>query len=164
MYTAAIRSVVSGSGASWFVGEINRDPAEASAIYSLLPIVGQGISVPCEVFFAPSLIGRIRVAPFWFWCKQTVIGDDDRVERFVPGEVLFKGRHFDVQIIILCVSWYASFKFSLRDLVIMMADRGIPLARTTILRWIRATCRNSRSAGADTLVLSADLGGWTRPI
>jgi transposase-like protein len=36
-----------------------------------------------------------------------------------------KGRHFDRQIIVLCVSWYTSFKLSLRDLVIMMADRGI---------------------------------------
>ena len=43
---------------------------------------------------------------------------------FLPVEALFKGRHFDGQIIILCVSWYASFKLSLRDLVIMMADRG----------------------------------------
>jgi len=41
------------------------------------------------------------------------------MERFVPAEVLFKGRHFDGQIIILCVSWYASFKLSLKDLVIM---------------------------------------------
>jgi hypothetical protein len=80
------------------------------------------------------------------------------------GEVLFKGRHFDGQIIILCVSWYASFKLSLRDLVIMMADRGIPLAHTRISVGFSTTRRNSRSAGADTLVLSADPGGWTRPI
>jgi len=59
------------------------------------------------------------------------------MQRFVPVEALFKGRHFDGQIIILCVSWYASFKLSLRDLVIMMADRGVTLAHTTILRWIR---------------------------
>jgi transposase-like protein len=58
------------------------------------------------------------------------------MERFVPAEALFKGRHFDGQIIILCVSWYTSFKLSLRDLVITMADRGIALAHTTILRWI----------------------------
>jgi hypothetical protein len=32
------------------------------------------------------------------------------MQRFVPVEALFKGRHFDVQIIILCVSWYTSFK------------------------------------------------------
>jgi hypothetical protein len=32
-------------------------------------------------------------------------------------EDLFKGLHFDRQVIVLCVSWYASFKLSLRDLV-----------------------------------------------
>ena len=57
------------------------------------------------------------------------------MQRFVPVEALFKGRHFDGRIIFLYVSWYTSFKLSLRDLVIMMADRGITLTHTTILRW-----------------------------
>jgi transposase-like protein len=57
------------------------------------------------------------------------------MQSFNPIEDLFKGRHFDRQIIILCVSWYTSFKLSLRDLVIMMADRGICVTHTTILRW-----------------------------
>src|SRR6202140_5797579 len=48
------------------------------------------------------------------------------MQSFNPIEDLFKGRHFDRQIVILCVSWYTSFKLSLRDLVIMMADRGDP--------------------------------------
>ena len=48
-----------------------------------------------------------------------VAGDDEEMQRFVPIEDLFKGRHFDRQIIVLCVSWYRSFKLSLRDLVIM---------------------------------------------
>jgi transposase-like protein len=59
------------------------------------------------------------------------------MQRFAPVEALFKGRHFDGQIIILCVSWYTSFKLSLRDLVIMMVDRGITLTHTTILRWVQ---------------------------
>ena len=59
------------------------------------------------------------------------------MQRFVPIEDLFKGRHFDEQIIILCVAWYTSFKLSLRDLVIMMADRGISVTHTTILRWVQ---------------------------
>ena len=46
---------------------------------------------------------------------------------------LFKGRHFDHEIIILCVRWYLTFKLSSRDLVQMMAERGIALAHTTIL-------------------------------
>jgi transposase-like protein len=50
---------------------------------------------------------------------------------------LFKGRHFDGQIIILSVSGYTTFKLSLRDLVIMMADRSITLTHTTILRWVQ---------------------------
>jgi hypothetical protein len=62
-----------------------------------------------------------------------VAGDDEEMQRFVPIEDLFKGRHFDRQIIVLCVSWYTSFKLSLRDLVIMMAERGISVT-TTILK------------------------------
>src|SRR6201995_1467132 len=50
---------------------------------------------------------------------------------------LFKGRHFDHEIIILCVRWYLTFKLSSRDLVQMMAERGIGLAHTTILRWVQ---------------------------
>ena len=38
---------------------------------------------------------------------------------------LFGGRHFDREIIILCVRWYLRYKLSLRDLVEMMAERGI---------------------------------------
>jgi len=47
-----------------------------------------------------------------FWCKQAVIGDDGRMQRFAPVEALFKGRHFDGQIIILCVSWYLGYAHS----------------------------------------------------
>ena len=50
---------------------------------------------------------------------------------------LFRGRHFDQEIIVLCVRWYLTFKLSLRDLVQMMAERGIGLAHTTILRWVQ---------------------------
>ena len=37
---------------------------------------------------------------------------------------LFEGRHFDREIIVLCVRWYLRFKLSFRDLVEMMAERG----------------------------------------
>jgi transposase-like protein len=35
------------------------------------------------------------------------------------------------------VRWYLRFKLSFRDLVEMMAERGIDLAHTTIMRWIQ---------------------------
>jgi transposase-like protein len=50
---------------------------------------------------------------------------------------LFKGRHFDREVIVLCVRWYLSFKLSSRDLVQMMSARGIALAHTTILRSVQ---------------------------
>lgn len=50
---------------------------------------------------------------------------------------LFKYRHFDREIIILCVRWYVSYKLSYRDLVEMMAERGVELAHTTVLRWVQ---------------------------
>jgi len=50
---------------------------------------------------------------------------------------LFKGRHFDREIIVLCVRWYLTYKLSSRDLVQMMAERGIEVTHTTILRWVQ---------------------------
>jgi transposase-like protein len=56
---------------------------------------------------------------------------------FLGCEPGFNGRHFDREIIILCVRGYLRFKLSFRDLVEMMAERGIPLAHTIIMRWIQ---------------------------
>ena len=41
------------------------------------------------------------------------------------AQELFRGRHFDQEIIVLCVRWYLTFKLSSRELVQMMAERGI---------------------------------------
>jgi transposase-like protein len=46
---------------------------------------------------------------------------------------LFEGRHFDREIIILCVRWYLRFKLILRDLVEMIAEQGLSTAHTTIM-------------------------------
>jgi hypothetical protein len=73
----------------------------------------------------------------WLWCEITEVGEDGVVSRFVPVEELFAGRHFDAEIVVLCVRWYLSFKLSYRDLVSMMSERGIGLAHTTILRWVQ---------------------------
>ena len=59
------------------------------------------------------------------------------MSRFAALEELFKGGHFDEEIVVLCVRWYLSFKSSYRDLVSMMNERGICLAHTTILRWVQ---------------------------
>ena len=45
-------------------------------------------------------------------------------------------RKFDNEIIVLCVRWYISYRLSYRDLVEIMAERGLSIAHTTILRWV----------------------------
>jgi putative transposase len=52
------------------------------------------------------------------------------------AEELFKGP-FDRGIVILWVRWYLRLKLSLRDLVEMMAERGLSMAHTTIMRWVQ---------------------------
>jgi hypothetical protein len=54
----------------------------------------------------------------------------------LSAEVLFKGRHFDQEVVVLCVRWYLRFKFSYRDLVEIIADCGLSLVHTTIMRWV----------------------------
>jgi transposase-like protein len=62
-------------------------------------------------------------------------------------DALFKGRHFDREIIVLCVRWYLRYKLSFRDLVEMMAERWLSLAHTTaVVQTLEL--EPSRSSGA----------------
>jgi putative transposase len=51
--------------------------------------------------------------------------------------MLFQGRHFNAEIITLCVRWYVTYKLSYRDLVSIMAECNVDVAHTTILRWVQ---------------------------
>src|SRR6266446_6990320 len=50
--------------------------------------------------------------------------------------VLFRGRHFEDQIIVLCVRWYLSYLLSYRDLEQMLAERDLGVDHSTITRWV----------------------------
>ena len=113
-----------------------------------------------------------------FWCERQKPGifAETRLLRKRTGMLsiadLFKGRHFDREIIILCVRWYLRFKLSFRDLVEMMAERGVSLAHTTIMRWIsryvpefekrwnRFACRADASWRVDETYVKIK-GRWT---
>jgi len=45
-------------------------------------------------------------------------------------------RRFDTEIIVLCVRWYVTYRLSYRDLVAMLAERGVIISHTTIMRWV----------------------------
>jgi len=49
----------------------------------------------------------------------------------------FKWRHFEADIILLCVRWYVRYSLSYRDLEEMMRERGLCVDHTTIYRWVQ---------------------------
>ena len=49
----------------------------------------------------------------------------------------FKWRHFEAEIILLCVRWYLRYALSYRDLEEMMCERGLQVDHTTIYRWVQ---------------------------
>jgi IS6 family transposase len=50
---------------------------------------------------------------------------------------MFKWRHFQSDIILLCVRWYLRYSLSYRNLEEMMAERGLCVDHTTIYRWVQ---------------------------
>jgi IS6 family transposase len=49
----------------------------------------------------------------------------------------FKWRHFQADIILLCVRWYLRYSLSYRDLEEIMLERGLHVDHTTIYRWVQ---------------------------
>ena len=51
--------------------------------------------------------------------------DGGAMAGFSGLDEVFESRHFDREIVELCVRWYLRFKLRFRDLVEMMAERGL---------------------------------------
>ncbi|GHO64126.1 IS6 family transposase [Ktedonobacter sp. SOSP1-52] len=49
----------------------------------------------------------------------------------------FKWRHFEAEIILVCVRWYLRYTLSYRDLEELMRERGLCVDHTTIYRWVQ---------------------------
>jgi hypothetical protein len=54
----------------------------------------------------------------------------------IARDPMYRRRSFDADIIELCVRWYITYRLSYRDLVAMMAERGVEVSHTTIPRWV----------------------------
>lgn len=50
---------------------------------------------------------------------------------------LFRGRHFEEVIIVLCVRWYLRYSLTYRDLEEIMAERNLSVDHVTIWRWVQ---------------------------
>jgi transposase, IS6 family len=49
----------------------------------------------------------------------------------------FKWRHFQADIILLCVRWYLRYSLSYRDLAEMMRERRLHVDHTTSFHWVQ---------------------------
>jgi transposase-like protein len=54
----------------------------------------------------------------------------------IARDPICRRRRFEAEIIELSVRWYITYRQSYRDLVAMMAERGLAVSHTTILRWV----------------------------
>jgi len=55
----------------------------------------------------------------------------------IVRDPIYRGRRFQPEIIELCVRWYLTYRLSYRDLVEILAERGITVSHTTIYRWVQ---------------------------
>jgi transposase, IS6 family len=51
-----------------------------------------------------------------------------------------KGRHFEAEVILLCVRWYLRYSLSYRDMEEMMLERELHVDHTTIYRSRATLC------------------------
>jgi transposase-like protein len=55
----------------------------------------------------------------------------------IARDPIYRRRRFQSELIELCVRWYLTYRLSYRDLVALMAERGITVSHSTILRWVQ---------------------------
>jgi len=48
---------------------------------------------------------------------------------------VLKRLHYPVEIMLLCVRWYAAYPLSVRHLEEMMLERGVEVDHSTVHRW-----------------------------
>ena len=49
----------------------------------------------------------------------------------------FKWRHYQPEIILLCVRWYLTYPLSYRQVAEMVNERGVDVDHTTVFRWVQ---------------------------
>jgi transposase-like protein len=55
----------------------------------------------------------------------------------LPRDAIYRRRRFSADTIELCVRWYLTYRLSYRDLSAMLAERGVAVSYTTIMRWVQ---------------------------
>jgi transposase-like protein len=62
---------------------------------------------------------------------------EEKREPIMTEQHSFKRRHFEAEVILLCVRWYLRYALSYRDLEEILLERGLHVDHTTIYRWLQ---------------------------
>ena len=54
---------------------------------------------------------------------------------------VIKRMHYPLEVMLICVRWYAAHPLSLRHIEEMIAERGVFVDRATVHRWSSRVCR-----------------------
>src|ERR1019366_8680234 len=76
---------------------------------------------------------------------------------------LFRGRHFEDVIIMLCVRWYLRYSLSYRDLEEITAECGLSVDHVTIWRWVQRYGPILNQRIGRQLRIRIDPGGSMKP-
>ena len=66
----------------------------------------------------------------------------------IARDAIYRRRRFQPEIIELCVRWYPTYRLSYRDLVEMMAERGVTIYNNIVEQDHRAVKRRCESTPA----------------
>ena len=73
-----------------------------------------------------------------------------------------KGMRFPIDVILVCIRWYAAYPLSYRHLEEMMEERGVFVDHSSINRWAIRFLPLLRKSFANTSARWAAAGAWTR--
>ena len=76
----------------------------------------------------------------------------------------FKWRHFQSDIILLCVRWYLRYSLSYRDLEEIMLERGLHIDHSTIYRWVQHYAPALEKRCRPHLKATTDSWRWMKPL
>ena len=73
------------------------------------------------------------------------------------------GMRFPIDVILVCIRWYAVYPLSYRHLEEMMEERGVVVDHSSINRWAVRFLPLLERCFANTSVQCVEVGAWMRP-
>jgi len=95
-----------------------------------------------ELVRAAKTLGLSFRGTLRFWCisgqcrgasKHSYVVHMPKAQERDP---IYRHRRFPAEVIETCVRWYITYRLSYRDMVAMMAERGVTVSHTSIMRWV----------------------------